>query len=168
VTGRPVTGKPVGEQPVTDAACPDRGPAKQMRPGHDESGQVTAFVVIFLAALFAFAGLVLDGGLTLAAQVHAIDEAQAAARAGAQALDTTTYRATGTVVLDPAAAVAAADAYLAAAGASGQVSVAGNQVSVTVQVSQRMQLLDLVGINHLTVTGTGVARLERGVLVAGP
>ncbi len=148
--------------------CSEREPENRVRRGDDEAGQVTAFVVIFLAALFAFAGLVLDGGLTLAAQVQAIDEAQAAARAGAQALDTTTYRATGTVVVDPAAAIAAADAYLAAAGSSGQVSVAGNQVTVTVQVTQRMQLLDLVGINQLTVTGTGVARLERGVLVAGP
>jgi hypothetical protein len=138
-----------------------------------EAGQVTAFVVIFLAALFAFAGLVLDGGLTLAARLHAIDEAQAAARAGAQALDTSTYRATGTVALDPAAAITAAEDYLAAAGGASQVSVSqvsvsGNQVSVTVQLVQRMQLLSIVGINQLTVTGTGVARLERGVTSAGP
>ncbi|MHB1927841.1 MAG: hypothetical protein ACYCUG_00120 [Acidimicrobiales bacterium] len=153
---------------MTDTACSDREPAKRPRRDDDEAGQVTAFVVIFLAALFAFAGLVLDGGLTLAAQTHAIDEAQAAARAGAQALDTTTYRATGTVVLDPAAAVTAADAYLAAAGDTSEVSVTGDQVSVTVHLTQRMQLLDLVGINQLTVSGTGVARLERGVGSAGP
>ena len=154
---------------MTDTACSERQPGTRVRRGDDEAGQVTAFVVIFLAALFAFAGLVLDGGLTLAAQTHAIDEAQAAARAGAQALDTSTYRVTGTVALDPAAAVAAADAYLTAAGGtSGQVSVSGNQVSVTVHLTQRMQLLDLVGINQLTVTGTGVARLERGVRSAGP
>lgn len=143
-------------------------PEDPTRPAGDEAGQVTAFVVIFLAALFAFAGLVFDGGLTLAAQAHAVDEAQAAARAGAQALDTSTYRASGTVTLDPAAAVAAADAYLRAAGGTSQVSVSGDQVRVTVRLTQRMQLLDLVGINTLTVTGTGVARLERSVGSAGP
>lgn len=132
-----------------------------------EDGQVTAFVVIFLAALFAFAGLVLDGGLTLAARLHAIDEAQAAARAGAQALDTSAYRATATVVLDPAAALTAADGYLRAAGATGQVTVAGDQVRVTVHATQRMQLLDLVGIDQLQVTGTGTAALERA-MGAGP
>jgi hypothetical protein len=40
-----------------------------------EDGTVTAFVVIFTAALFLFAGLVIDGGLTLAARVEAINEA---------------------------------------------------------------------------------------------
>jgi len=142
--------------------------AGPVRRGGDEAGQVTAFVVIFLAALFLFAGLVLDGGLTLAARLRAIDEAQAAARAGAQALDTAAYRSTGTVVLDPAAAIAAADAYLAAAGGTNQVSVTGDQVTVTVNLVQHMQLLSMVGINQLTVTGTGVARLERGVGSAGP
>lgn len=135
---------------------------------HDEAGQVTAFVVIFLAALFVFAGLVLDGGLTLAARLHAIDEAQAAARAGAQALNTSAYRDTGTVTLDPAAAVTAADAYLAAAGGTSQVSVTGDQVTVTVHLIQRMQLLQVVGIDHLSVSGTGSARLERGIASAGP
>jgi len=72
------------------------------------------------------------------------------------------------LVLDPAAAIAAADAYLAAAGGTNQVSVTGDQVTVTVNLVQHMQLLSMVGINQLTVTGTGVARLERGVGSAGP
>ena len=38
-------------------------------PFNCESGTVTAFVVIFTAALLLFAGLVVDGGLTLAARV---------------------------------------------------------------------------------------------------
>jgi hypothetical protein len=58
----------------------------------DESGMVTAFVVIFTLALVLMAGLVLDGGLALAAKVQAIDDGQAAARAGAQAIDIPTYR----------------------------------------------------------------------------
>ena len=62
---------------------------------------VTAFVVIFTFALLLLAGLVIDGGLTLAARVQAIDEAQAAARAGAQAIDLPLFRSTGQIVLDP-------------------------------------------------------------------
>ena len=70
----------------------------------EEDGMVTAFVVVFTLALLLMAGLVLDGGLTLAAKVQAIEEAQAAARAGAQAIDIPTYRATGQITLDPAQA----------------------------------------------------------------
>ena len=44
----------------------------------DERGQVTAFVVIFMAVLVLFAGLVIDGGYTLAAKRRAMNEAQAA------------------------------------------------------------------------------------------
>ena len=77
--------------------------------GDDESGMVTAFVVIFTLALLAMAGLVLDGGLALAAKVQAIDDAQAAARAGAQAIDIPLYRATGQVTLDPGEAVTIPD-----------------------------------------------------------
>jgi hypothetical protein len=126
-----------------------------------EDGTVTAFVVVFTVALMLMAGLVLDGGLTLAAKVQAIDDAQAAARAGAQAIDLPTYRATGQITLDPAQATTDADDYLAAAGHTGTVAVDGDQVTVTVTISQATQILDIAGINHLTVTGTGTATAEQ-------
>ena len=87
----------------------------------DEEGMVTAFVVIFTFALLLLAGLVIDGGLTLAARVQAIDEAQAAARAGAQAINLPLFRSTGQVVLDPSQARQAAESYLAATGHTGTV-----------------------------------------------
>jgi hypothetical protein len=129
------------------------------RGGEDE-GMVTAFVVVFTLALF-MAGLVLDGGLTLAAKVQAIDEAQAAARAGAQAVDIPTYRATGKITLDPAQANTDAEDYLAASGHSGIVTVNGDQVTVTVSITQPMQILSIAGIDRLTVTGTGTATAEQ-------
>lgn len=132
-----------------------------------EAGMVTAFVVIFTSALILLAGLVFDGGLTLAAKVQAIDEAQAAARAGAQALDLASYRATGQAVLDPVAATADAEAYLAATGHTGTVTVAGDQVTVTVRISQPTQILGIAGIGSLTVSGTGTARAEQGVTGPG-
>ncbi len=128
----------------------------------DEEGMVTAFVVIFTLALLAMAGLVLDGGLALAAKVHAIDDAQAAARAGAQAIDIPLYRQTGTITLDPAQAVSDAQGFLAASGEHGTVTVAGETVAVTVTITQPTQILSVVGVDQLTVTGTGSATAQQG------
>jgi len=128
----------------------------------DEEGMVTAFVVVFTLALIVMAGLVLDGGLALAAKVQAIDDAQAAARAGAQAIDIPLYRSTGTITLDPAQAVADAQGFLAAAGEHGTVTVAGETVAVSVTITQPAQILSVVGVDQLTVTGTGSATAQQG------
>ncbi len=130
--------------------------------GDPESGMVTAFVVIFTSALIVMAGLVLDGGLALSAKVQAIDDAQAAARTGAQAVDIPTYRYTGQITLDPAQATADAERYLAVAGHTGTVEVNGEQVTVTVTISEPTQILSLAGIGHLSVSGTGTATAEQG------
>jgi hypothetical protein len=132
------------------------------RFGEPEAGMVTAFVVVFTLAILVMAGLVLDGGLALSAKVQAIDDAQAAARAGAQAIDIPLYRSTGQITLDPGEATADAEQYLAAAGKTGTVQVAGERVTVTVTISQPTQLLSLAGIDHLTVTGSGTATAEQG------
>ncbi|MDA8356559.1 MAG: hypothetical protein M0Z95_09775, partial [Actinomycetota bacterium] len=123
------------------------------RLGDPESGTVTAFVVVFMLALLVMAGLVLDGGLALSAKIQAIDDAQAAARAGAQAIDVPLYRSTGEVTLDPAQATSDAEAFLTRAGRTGTVSVTGDQVTVTVTITQPTQILSLVGIASLTETG---------------
>lgn len=133
-----------------------------------EDGTVTAFVVIFTLALILFAGLVVDGGLTLAARVQAIDEAQAAARAGAQAINLVSYRADGPLTLDPNQARQAALDYLATTGHDGIVDVHDNQVDVTVHITQPMQILGVAGIGSLSVTGHGSARPEHGVEAPEP
>jgi hypothetical protein len=137
-------------------------------PRPREEGQVTAFVVVMVAALLLCVGLVLDGGLLLAAKRRASNEAEQAARAGAQAVDTGAYRAGGVLRLDPDRARSAARAYLAAAGHHGTVRVAGDRVVVTVEVTQPMQLLGLAGIGRMTVTGRGAARAAQGVEGAVP
>lgn len=137
-----------------------------MRRGED--GQVTAFVVVFAAAMLLFAGLVIDGGLLLAAQRRAANEAEAAARAGAQAVDIASYRASGDFVLDPEQARGAAMAYLAQTGHEGDASVAGDRVTVIVRFQQPMQILGIGGLGSVTVTGRGDARAERGVTEAEP
>ena len=124
---------------------------------------VTAFVVIFTFALLLLAGLVIDGGLTLAARVQAINEAQAAARAGAEAINIPLFRSTGEIVLDPAEANQAAESYLAATGHTGTVQVNGDDVDVTVSITQPMQILGIGGVGSLTVTGHGSAAAQHGV-----
>lgn len=128
-----------------------------------DSGQITVFVVVMTVALILVAGLVLDGGLTLATRERALDEAQQAARAGAQAVNLAIYRRNGTLVLNPGQAVADARRYLAATGYQGSVQVTGNVVTVEVTATQRMQILDAAGLGAITVHATGSATPERGI-----
>lgn len=133
-----------------------------------DEGRVTAFVVVFTIGILALAGLTLDGGLALAAKVQANGQAQAAARAGAQAIDLTAYRDTGTLRLVPAQAVADAQSYLAGIGASGTVTVSGDTVTVAVTATEHTHLLGMVGISSLTVHGQGSAHPQHGVVNIEP
>jgi hypothetical protein len=133
-----------------------------------DQGRVSAFVVVLTLGILALAGLTLDGGLALAAKVEANGQAEAAARAGAQAIDLGLYRTSNQLQLVPAQAVANAQSYLAAVGASGTVTVSGDTVTVTVTAAQNTQLLGMVGISSLTVHGTGSAHPQRGVVTIDP
>jgi hypothetical protein len=128
-----------------------------------DSGQITAFVVVMMAALVLLAGLVLDGGLTLAARERALGEAQQAARAGAQAVNLAVYRADGTLILTPGQAVADGRAYLTGIGADGTITVTGNTVTATVTITQDMQILDVAGLRAVTVHATASAVPDFGV-----
>jgi len=158
------------------ARGPQAAPARRNRrqPGWREQGQVTAFVVIIMAAFLVFAGLVYDGGNALAAKTAAIDEAQEAARAGAQQINLAAFRATGQVTLDPAAAAAAAQAYVAAAGGgdTATVTVTGDTVTVQISAVSTTEFLRLFGIPAIGVTGSATATAETGVTApaagAGP
>jgi Flp pilus assembly protein TadG len=133
----------------------------------DERGTVTAFVAVFTVALLAVAGLVVDGGFVLAARRQAFDEAEAAARAGAQAVDIDSLRAGGPVRFDPDAARAKALDYLAATGHRGLVDVVGDTVRVHVAFERDMTMLGLLGLGPVTIDGDGEARGVRGVIVGG-
>ena len=164
------------DAPRQSSHCRLRGSAT--RPGlawGSDEGRVTAFAVVFAAAVLLFAGLVLDGGLALAAKVRAVGEAQEAARAGAQAIDLGAYRADGTLRLDPDRAAALARGYLTGVHAAGTgtgpaaaaVTVSGDSVTVTVSATQSTRLLGLVGVHSIRVTGTGTAHPDRGPAAGG-
>ena len=120
---------------------------------------MTAFVAVVAVALVMVAGMAYDGGQVIAAQQRAQSDAAKAARAGAQEIDLTTLRSSGHKVLDPSAASASAEAYLADVGAIGTIRTDGPDISVTVTVVQPLHILP--GADRtITVTET-VSALDR-------
>ncbi|MER8160229.1 pilus assembly protein TadG-related protein [Streptomyces sp. NPDC094472] len=126
-----------------------------------DRGQVTAFVVGVVAALWLFTGIVVDGGLALAGKARALDVAQEAARTGAQQLDIGRLRRTQDLRLLTGKATRAATAYVIATGDVGQAKVRGDEVTVKVIHCQPTQILQLVGVRAVTVTAHATVRAER-------
>ena len=133
----------------------------------NESGQVTAFVAIFMVALIGLAGLVLDGGVALSARRRATNEAQAAARAGAEALDVAVYRRSGVSRLNQKDAKAAVAQYMSDAHLSAKYSVsfnANDDVVVDENFDQPLNILGVFGVGSITARGHGSARIAHGVV----
>ena len=128
-----------------------------------ENGSITAFVVVFMIAILAVAGLVVDGGYLLAARREAANVAESAARAGAQALDIRAVRIESGARLDSVAAAQRAEDYLRVAGYRGTVQVSGERVRVQVTITRRMTLLGVVGVTDATVSADGEAVAVRAV-----
>jgi Flp pilus assembly protein TadG len=130
----------------------------------DEHGALTLFVAILFPALLAFAGLVVDGGTKLDNYQRAASYAQEAARAGAGQVDQSEAYSSATFEVDQSEAVAAAQAYLAAAGVSGTAIPIGNDaIRVTVTVTTPAKILSIIGIDSVTATSTAIASLISGV-----
>jgi hypothetical protein len=121
---------------------------------NDDRGSITAFVAVIATALVLVAGLAYDGGQVLATHAEVRSHAAKASRAGAQAIDLDHLHTTGVPTLDPAAAEAAAHAYLDRVGAQGRVVVDGDTVTVTVTAVQRMNIIP--GPDR-TITGVAAA-----------
>lgn len=132
------------------------------RASRNERGTVTAFVVVFSFALLLVAGLVVDGGRILTSRREAINEAEAAARAGAQALVSPTSGA-----LDPTSAKRMANEYLSRTGHDGVVAISGDTITVDVSFERPMLILGAAGLASTTVHGHGEARGARGVRQEG-
>ena len=135
-----------------------------------DRGSVTAYLLIMTVALVLLMGLVLDGGAALTAHGTAADTAQQAARAGADALDDTSLRTTTPAGLtaNPAAARTAAAAVLAAAGVTGEVTVAGATVTVTARATRPTAILAIVGIGQVGGTATATAVPLHGTTTGAP
>jgi Flp pilus assembly protein TadG len=123
----------------------------------DDRGSATVFGLFLIVVVLVLAGAMIEGGNAMSARGHATDVAQQAARAGADKLDLAALREHGLVRIDPAAAQAAASAFLAQGGETGTVTATPAQVSVTVTVTRPGILVPILGINTLTVHATATA-----------
>ncbi|MGW1070702.1 pilus assembly protein TadG-related protein [Streptomyces aureus] len=123
------------------------------------------FVAVCVIALIGIIGIAVDGGSKMAATERADYLAGEAARTGGQAIDPGQAITGRAIVIAPHDAVAAAQAYLHSAGATGTVSVSGDgkQLTVTVHGSSDTAFLSAVGIGSLPVTGHATATLLHGV-----
>lgn len=121
------------------------------------------FVLVMPALMIGLVGLVFDGGSVITARRQALNEAEQAARAGAQGVAVEEVRDGGPQELDPARAEAAARTYLDALGRDGDIEVDGDRVRVTVRIQRSRQILPL---GPVTVSATAEARNARGVVAA--
>ncbi len=128
---------------------------------HDERGTITAFVAVVATALVLVAGMAYDGGQVIAAHNAARNDAERAARAGAQQIDLDHLRSTNEPLLDVVAAESAAVDYLERSGARGTATVSGTSITVTVTAVQPMLILP--GADRtITVHETATAVDEAG------
>jgi hypothetical protein len=134
-----------------------------------EHGSASSFAVIVVAVLMLVAGLCIEGGRVLNARATMADQAEQAARAGAQELALEGVRSGNAVALNESTAATAARSYLAAVDASDGSSVDVNDqtVAVTVQRDVPTSLLHLVGVPSVHVEVTGEARTAVGIYKDG-
>lgn len=137
---------------------------ERRRAVRDDTGSVALYLSLFMVALLVMAGLVIDGGAAIAARARASDLAEQAARAGADALVPASLRGMSPAELrvDPAGAQVEAERVLSFGGATGEVTIAGLDVSVTARVPRQAAVLSAVGIDDLTGTATATATVLHG------
>jgi Flp pilus assembly protein TadG len=143
-----------------------RGRWRPRRCHRDEDGQFLAMTAVFMTMFLALAGLVADGGRYLDAKQAAASEAEQAARAGAGSIDVGQLHA-GTVALDPAAAVTAAETFMTSAGHPGTAWVVGTTVYAKISYRQPTQLLGIIGVGSLQITVTESATDVSGTTSGG-
>jgi hypothetical protein len=126
-----------------------------------DEGRIALLVLVLALAVLAMIGLSVDGGGKVRALERADNLAGEAARAAGQSILAPQAIQGGDKVVDPTAAVAAADHYLAAAGVAGTVTVWPDRkhVTVTVTITYPTRFLALVGIPTLSATRHATAVL---------
>ncbi|MBS2545369.1 hypothetical protein KGQ19_00655 [Catenulispora sp. NL8] len=132
----------------------------------DDRGSISMMVAVMFFGWSVMIGLVVDGGGKLAAIEHADAVANEAARAGGQAIDPTKAIPGTAIVVDPTAAVSAAQTFLANAGVNGTVVPAadGKSIDVTVDTSYQPLFTGAFGVGSWSVTGHGSAQLLTAVV----
>lgn len=129
--------------------------AARWRATRERGAGVTLVAAIMAPALLLCVGLVVDGG----GKVQAARDAQGSAGEAARAAENAA--ASGALTGDDAvpAAYQAARAYLNAAGVSGSVHVAGNQVVVDTTAVYQPVFLSMVGVPPMIARGEATAKI---------
>ncbi|USQ77788.1 pilus assembly protein TadG-related protein [Ornithinimicrobium cryptoxanthini] len=137
---------------------------RQVSTKAQDRGSVSVFVIVIATAFLIMTGLAVD----VSGQIHAMQEARSlarqAARAGGQELNLPTGVRGRAAVADPGAAAAAAQNYLAHAGANGSASVTSpTSITVVVTTAYPTKFLSIIGVGSLSASGTADARITRSV-----
>ena len=129
-----------------------------------ERGSISIWVALASLAMMVLVGLAVDLGGQVHAKQRAHDIAAEAARTGGQQVQAGPAIEGRYVNVNTAAARAAAQRYLAAAGVSGTVTITGGDtITVAVTDTYSPKFLIFIGIDQLTVTSEASARLVRSL-----
>ncbi|THA53272.1 hypothetical protein E6R62_18880 [Streptomyces sp. A1136] len=133
----------------------------RIRSHGGDRGSLSPFYALSAVGIIMIMGLLVDGGGALNATNKATGLAQEAARAAGQQLNVPAAVQGTEITVDPDAAVAAAQDYLATQNVSGTVTVTdGGQVEVTVHSTYNTYFAQFVGRSTISVSGTAHARLH--------
>ncbi|GAA3242252.1 hypothetical protein GCM10010260_82200 [Streptomyces filipinensis] len=159
------TPDPATAPPAPSLSPAPAAPRRVRRSLRDDEGGIAIYTAIVTVALLGIIGLAIDGSGKLRATERADSIAMEAARAAGQAIDPATAITGQQIRADPAAAQAAAQAYLARAGTQGSTALSGDgtELTVTVHDTYATKFLAVAGIGSMNVTGHGTARLLHGI-----
>jgi hypothetical protein len=121
----------------------------------EDPGSVSALVVGLVVSFIACAGLAVDGGRVVSARIRVADNAENAARVGAQAV---TNIRTGVPKVDGPSATKLARKFLDKVAVTGDVHANQFEVCVVVREWVEMSLLSLVGVEGRVMSAERCAR----------
>ena len=130
----------------------------------NEQGSATVFVIGFAIVLFLCAGLVIDGGLAINKRMRIADDAEQAARIGADSINVAEFRRTETLVIDQPLARQRMTQYMSSLGYGAdnwQPDIGADRVGVTLTDSSKTYILDLFGV-EFPVRASAVAVPDTG------
>lgn len=128
-----------------------------------ERGSASIFVLGMSLVLMVCAGLVVDGGLAINARMRIADDAEQAARAGADAINIEALRDEQGITINPAEASQRASDYLRGRGyADNEFTVLPelDRVVVTINDKTETSLLKLINIDDFPINARAVSTPE--------
>lgn len=136
---------------------------RHRRRGRRERGSASIFVIGMSLVLMVCAGLVVDGGLAINARMRIADDAEQAARIGADSINEQVLRDTGVLEIDEGKAAGRAAGYLQDRGYQlGEYEVYRQGEGLVVEIHDRSDtaLLKLIDIDSYAINAQATATPE--------